>query len=71
MLAFASDANAGQIKLSGEKVFELLEASIVEVRNCQEGKIRDLLEALPPFVVAELVQEAGRINKMTGQDEKN
>lgn len=71
MLSFASEQNNGELKLTGSKIFDFLEMSIVEIKNYQEGSVNELLRTLPPMIIAELVQEAGNINKMNGQDEKN
>lgn len=71
MLNFIGDGSGGELKLAGSKIFEFLEMSIVEIKNFQEGTVASQLRSLPPMVIAELVQEAGSINKMTGQDQKN
>lgn len=71
MFSFASDSDNGQLKLVGDKIFKFLELSVVSISNFKEGEINTLLNNLPPSVIAELVQEVGRINKMTGQDQKN
>lgn len=71
MLKFSADSQNGQLKITGTKVFDFLELSIIEINNYQEGKISDLLRTFPISVIAELVEEAGSINKMTGTDQKN
>lgn len=73
MLDFATDSENGQLKLSGQKIFDFLGKSIVEIKNYETvtGSILDILKSMPPFIIAELVQESANINKMTGQDQKN
>lgn len=71
MFSLMPESSDGQIKLSSEKIFKLLEASIVEIRNFKDGAVNDLIPLIPAQSLTELVQEIAKINKMTGQDQKN
>lgn len=71
MFSFAGSSENGQLKLNGDNIFKFLEISIAEIKNYKEGSVKDLLDTFSASVIAELVQEAGRLNKMTGQDQKN
>lgn len=71
MLGFAGQATNGELKLIGSQVFSFLEMTIAEIRNFEGSNVMDMLKTLPPMVIAELVEEAGKINKITRQDSKN
>lgn len=71
MLEFAGDIANGKLTLAGPQVFKFLEMAIVEVRNFEGASIPEMIRSLPPLVVAELVGEAGKINKLTETDQKN
>lgn len=71
MLTFAADSQGGQLKLSGEKIFQFLEMAIVEIKNCGGGTVKEILDRVPPMIIAELVEQAGKMNKLTGEDAKN
>ena len=63
----------GTVRLSGTKMYDFLETSVVEIRNFDiEGDIRKKLISIEDDeVIAELVNEIGKISNMTRQDQKN
>lgn len=71
MLELGGQTNNGELKLVGSKVFSFLEMTIAEIKNFDGTSVSEILRILPPTVVAELVNEAGKINKLTGEDAKN
>jgi hypothetical protein len=72
MLKLSEGMEGGQLKLSGEKLFDLLEMTIVEVKNFEPtGAVRDIIKSLPPMVFTKVVSEAIAINRLTEQDSKN
>ena len=73
MLNYVGDAKDGKLVLTGDKLFEFLAISIVEIKNydTQKDTIKATLKTLPIGVISELVEEAGSINKMSEKDQKN
>lgn len=73
IIDYAGDAQDGSLVLKGEKLFDFLAKSIVEIKNYDLTKenIKDTIKTLDVKTINELVGEAGKINKITENDKKN
>lgn len=72
MMKLSDGVDGNQLKFSGEKLFDLLEIAIVEIRNFEPaGTVREILKSLPPMAFTQIVNQAISINRLTGQDIKN
>ena len=73
LLNYVGGDQGGTLALSGDKLFDFLAMSIVEIQGYDQmrGTIKETLKTLPILVITELVTESGKINKITGTDQKN
>jgi hypothetical protein len=63
----------GSIKLAGTRIYDFLSLAVVEIKNYEvEGTVREKLVSIKDdSVIAEIINEIGKISNMTGQDQKN
>lgn len=59
----------GKLKFSGDGLYNILNDSIVEIKNCQLEK-EDMIRAIPVDVLGELIEQIGDINNLTDNDKK-
>ena len=74
VLDLAKFLTGNQLHLDKSYVVELLGGAVVEVKNPDitgREKIVEFIVSLSPTVLMELVGETGRINNLTGQEQKN
>lgn len=73
MLDLARFLDDGKLRITGDYVLELLKKSIVETKNPDKRDIelKTFIAGLQPDALMELVNEAGKLNSLTEDDEKN
>ena len=65
-------AGLSMVELHGKKMVDILDASIVEVRNfVPEIPKLEIIKSLSVGIITELMEEVSSINQVTGQDRKN
>ena len=68
----AGNVSDGKMRLSGQYVVQMIESSVVEIRNYNtEGTIREKVESLPLSVMTELINKISEINNLSEKEAKN
>jgi len=63
-----------KLVLNAQYIQSILECSIVEIKNPEVkeiNKINDFISSLSSVVLTELVVEVGKLNNLTGEEQKN
>lgn len=71
MFSFSSDIKDGKLTLTGDKIIELLEKSVVQVKNYKTDNIKESLNMLKINDLAELLAKVNSINNISEDEAKN
>lgn len=64
------DMQSVMTEMNSNSVTKFLKSSIAEIKNYTTDNVEDALKTLPADILAELVEEAVKVNNLTDEDKK-